>query len=121
MLWASAIPTTSTFLFYPISYDHSAKSAPLERASRFCLLLGFPRQPYRITVESCRDCFRCFPLARQAGGSCSCACALEECLSATASSMQPFQSLCGRLPEWSYLPEPSSLERLPQPFAASPA
>src|SRR5579863_7057607 len=99
MLWVAAIPTTSTFLLYPISYDHSAKSAPLERASWFCLLLGFPRQPCSITVESCRDCFRCFPLARQAGGSCSYACVLEECLSATASSMQPLQFLCGRLSE----------------------
>src|SRR5579863_3067614 len=109
MLWVSAIPTTSTsprIRYHTTTLPIQPPSKELVGVASFWDSL---LEPCRITVASCRDCFRCFPLARQAGGSCSYACVLEECLYATASSMQPFQSLCGRLPQWSSLPEPSSL------------
>jgi hypothetical protein len=74
-----------------------------------------------VTVESCKDCIRCFPRARPAVDFCLCAYALQECLLATSSSMQPFQFPPGRLLESLSFPELSSLEPLPLLAVVSPS
>src|SRR6516162_1950300 len=94
---------TLDFLFCPSSYDYHTTNlegpAPSKGLMTDASLWDFPRVPAPVTVKPCKDCSRCSPLARQAGGSCSCVCVLRECSHATASSMQPFQFPSGRLRE----------------------
>ena len=83
-------------------------------------LWDFTNRRIALTLQSCKDFFRCSPPARQAGGCYCYASALRECSLTSASPMNRFPLRRGKSPEQSFLPERSALAHLPRSSAPFP-
>src|SRR5215472_9278450 len=99
MTWVSPIllPSTSSSVLYHTTILEGP--APSKGLNTDASLWDFPRIPAPVTVKPCKDCSRCSPPVQPGGASYCCGYVLRVCLSATASSMQPFQFPSGRLRE----------------------